>query len=211
LVAFSACDWLDAPPAEQTYAVVRGDTLTVIASAHGVSVADLMAWNGLKNDGIEVGQVLVVGNGVAGVRVQKKRAGSRRAPHRPRQAVSKITVGVMPKAKPCLAGPSLDDLDDDVPDVQASLGLSLEEIRSPMAAALPALGVCFGGGWPETVVELNITVACNGRVQAVAVLDGGGLDASTLDCMRAQLGFVGFSAHDMPDGMQFRYPITLSK
>lgn len=46
----------------KTYTVKAGDTLSKIAAATGKSVADLVAWNGLKNaDAIEAGQVLRLG------------------------------------------------------------------------------------------------------------------------------------------------------
>jgi len=38
--------------------VVKGDTLSVIAERHGVTVADLRNWNHLKNDNIRLGQSL---------------------------------------------------------------------------------------------------------------------------------------------------------
>jgi lipoprotein NlpD len=45
----------------QTHTVVAGDTLSKIAAQFGVTVADLVAWNGLANpDSIAVGQVLKV-------------------------------------------------------------------------------------------------------------------------------------------------------
>jgi LysM repeat protein len=51
------------PPAEdKRYTVVAGDTLGKIAGAHGVSVEQIVQWNGLANpDQIEVGQSLIVG------------------------------------------------------------------------------------------------------------------------------------------------------
>jgi LysM repeat protein len=49
-------------PSVPTYTVVAGDTLGGIAKKFNVTVADLVAWNGLANpDAIEVGQVLRVG------------------------------------------------------------------------------------------------------------------------------------------------------
>jgi N-acetylmuramoyl-L-alanine amidase len=42
----------------RSYKVVRGDTLSVIASKNGVSLASLRKVNSLKNDTIKVGQVL---------------------------------------------------------------------------------------------------------------------------------------------------------
>lgn len=50
-----------APPAEQTYTVVAGDTLGAIAKRFGVTVEQLAAWNGITDPSrIEVGQVLKV-------------------------------------------------------------------------------------------------------------------------------------------------------
>ena len=45
-------------PTVVQYEVARGDTLFVIAKAHGVTVDDLRRWNGIEGDRIEVGQVL---------------------------------------------------------------------------------------------------------------------------------------------------------
>ena len=46
------------------YTVKRGDNLTRIAQAYGVTVSDLVQWNNIKNPNlIFVGQVLVVGHG----------------------------------------------------------------------------------------------------------------------------------------------------
>lgn len=43
------------------YRVVRGDTLTIIASRYGVSVWQLQQWNGIRNiDRIYIGSVLVI-------------------------------------------------------------------------------------------------------------------------------------------------------
>ncbi|MCH8555647.1 MAG: LysM peptidoglycan-binding domain-containing protein [Schleiferiaceae bacterium] len=64
---------LDKPPVVQavktpsagaavTYKVKPGDALGLIATRHGVSVADLMQWNTLKNDKIFVGQKLLIYN-----------------------------------------------------------------------------------------------------------------------------------------------------
>jgi LysM repeat protein len=201
LLAVSSCDLWESDPVQQ-YTVVRGDTLTVIARAHGVSVAELLAWNSLKGDQIDVGQVLLI-KGEAKVPVEVKT----RAPKRP--SAARPGARRMPGAKPCLAGPSLDDLDEEEPDIQASQGLSMAQIRGPMREALPGLSICFEAGWPEAVVDLEITVGCNGQVAAIGVLDGGGLADDVLRCMRETLRYVGFPAHDMPDGMQFRYPVTL--
>ncbi|CAM5339833.1 LysM peptidoglycan-binding domain-containing protein [Rhodanobacter lindaniclasticus] len=49
-----------ATQAHSTYKVVRGDTLSSIAKAHAVDVAQLRAWNRLKSDELQLGQVLRV-------------------------------------------------------------------------------------------------------------------------------------------------------
>ena len=203
LLCTTACDRFETDPPRQ-YTVVAGDTLTIIAKRQQVSVAELVAWNGLDGDRIDVGQVLRVGShGETAQAVPKARSRKRK--------IAKPKARTMPKSKPCLAGPSLDELDDDAHDVQASMGLSMAQIRAPMRAALSEVGDCFAQGWPEAVVDLEITVGCNGRVKQISVVDGGGLEQAVLGCMIDKLGYVGFSAHDMPDGMTFRYPITLSR
>ncbi len=187
------------------YTVVRGDTLTRIAQNHGVSVEQLQSWNALSSDRIEVGQRLKIHGSEASVStpdVATKR--------KPRPSSKRSAIGRMPKPKPCLAGPSLDDLDEDLPDIQSSIGLSLEQIRGPMRTASNSLADCIEGPWPDAVVELSIAVGCDGRVSAVDVMDGGGVAPGTLSCFKDRLRYVGFPAHDMPDGFQFRYPLTLS-
>ncbi|GIN57238.1 D-gamma-glutamyl-meso-diaminopimelic acid endopeptidase CwlS [Lederbergia ruris] len=52
----------------KTYVVVSGDSLFNIAIKHNISLADLVAWNGLKGDLIHPGQVLKVSNSSATVK-----------------------------------------------------------------------------------------------------------------------------------------------
>lgn len=187
------------------YTVIRGDTLTRIANTHGVTVQQLQAWNELSGDRIEIGQRLLIRSSASdGPAAVDERA------RKPRPTVRSGSSLRMPKAKPCLEGPSLDDLDEDVPDMQSSLGLSMTQVRGPMRTAVSHLGDCIEGGWPDAVVDLSISVGCNGRVESVEVLDGGGVAPVTLTCFKERLRFVSFPAHDMPDGFQFRYPLTLS-
>lgn len=49
-----------APVSASVYTVARGDTVARIAAAHGVSVADVVGWNGIDPDRIEVGQALIL-------------------------------------------------------------------------------------------------------------------------------------------------------
>ena len=190
------------------YTVKRGDTLGRIAKAHDVTVAELRAWNGISGDLIEVDQVLMIRTEAPAPSVAS--AKKTRPTKRRKQRKSAQTTGLKrPPKKRCLAGPSLDSLSDDVPDIQSSMGLNYEQIQAPMAQFLPKLGRCFDGAWPEARVHFELTAGCDGRVSKVVVLDGGGVAASELECMRTTLSFVGFPAHDMPDGMTFQYPVVL--
>jgi LysM repeat protein len=47
-------------PEHPTITVVKGDTLSKLARANGVTVAQLKEWNELSSDTIEIGQVLVL-------------------------------------------------------------------------------------------------------------------------------------------------------
>jgi membrane-bound lytic murein transglycosylase D len=50
-----------APSGSGSYSIRRGDTLAGIAQRHGVSIAQLRAWNGLRGNHIVAGRRLVVG------------------------------------------------------------------------------------------------------------------------------------------------------
>ena len=52
-----------APQGDQRYTIVRGDTLSTIAARYGISSKMLRTRNGLRNDTIKVGQVLVIPGG----------------------------------------------------------------------------------------------------------------------------------------------------
>ncbi len=166
---------------------------------------DLQQWNELSGDQIEVGQVLTIEAGMPPAqgpepKPRVQRTSGKRSPK----------TGGMPRPKPCLKGPSLDELDVDDVDMQGSKGLSVEQVRAPMKVFLPSLGDCFAGPWPTAVVDLEITVACTGLVSGVRVLDGDGLEPAVLNCMTGGLRRVGFPAHDISDGFSFRYPIDIS-
>ena len=195
-------------PGPVEYTVKRGDTLGKIAKQYGVGVDDLRSWNGISGDLIEVGQVLHIRVDSPATETAKTMPKPRKAKRATANKGSQKKLRLPPKKK-CLDGPSLDDLNDDVPEIQGSKGLSYQQIQQPMAAFLPTLGRCFSGTWPEAKVLFEMTTGCDGRVSKVVVLDDGGLSGPDLDCMRSTLSFVGFPAHDMPGGMTFQYPITL--
>lgn len=203
-LTLGGCDLLQSEDSVE-YTVVRGDTLTRIAQTHGVTVQQLQVWNGLSTDRIEVGQTLLI----RGAETAKPSTTVAAKP-KPRTPSLHSRSQRLPKAKPCLKGPSLDDLDEDLPDVMSSAGLSMEQVRGPMRTAVAGLSDCIDGPWPDAVVDLSMSVGCNGRVVSVDVVDGGGVSLETLGCFKERLRYVGFPAHDMPDGFQFRYPLTLS-
>jgi len=191
------------------YTVRRGDTLSRIAKTHGVTVDQLRAWNEISGDLIEVGQRIQIRTDVQPMVESAPKVQARRKKRA--TSVSKSSGLRMPSKKRCLAGPSLDDLSEDEPDIQASAGLSHSEIQGPMSSFLPNLSRCFDGAWPEGRVLFEITAGCNGRVSTVSVLDPGGIEGGMVECMRTTLGYVSFPAHDMPDGMTFQYPVVLGK
>ena len=208
LVCPLGCGHFFSEPAIQ-YTVERGDTLSKIAQAHEVTVEELRSWNAISGDLIEVGQIIEIRSEATELTEAPKKKVHKRAR---KQSSSAPPNGLkMPKKKKCLAGPSFESLSDDVPDIQSSMGLSYEQIQGPMAAFLPNLGRCFEADWPTARVEFEITAACNGRVSKVTILNGDGVEASALECMRTTLAFVGFPAHDIPDGMTFQYPVSLGR
>lgn len=59
------------PAVESSYTVVSGDTLSGIGAKFGVSIRDLMEWNGMSNYNLHVGQKLKVKAGSAPAAAQK--------------------------------------------------------------------------------------------------------------------------------------------
>ena len=191
------------------YTVKRGDTLSRIAKTHGVTVAELRTWNGISGDLIEVGQQIQIRTRPQPAVEQPTKIASKK---KRTTATPRTTKGLsLPPKKRCLDGPSLDDLSEDEPDIQASMGLSHSDIQGPMSKFLPNLSRCFEESWPEGRVLFEMTAGCNGRVSQVVVLDSGGLKLQTVECMRTTLAYVAFPAHDMPDGMTFQYPVVLGQ
>lgn len=219
LASMSACDWLaPAPPEPVVYTVVRGDTLTKIAKAHGVTVAQLRTENGIQGDLIEIDQVLRIPvsttTQTGGVSVATPRAS--RVGRRSAGPAGSGPSGASPQSrrqppapKPCLAGPTLAEAGDGTePAFAASRGLTEAEISAAMNAFLPTLSACLPTEEPVTgVLVLDMTVACTGVVAEVAVADDGDLPAGLVSCVTTDLQAAAFPAHDLPDGMTFRYPM----
>lgn len=213
----AGCD-LFAPEAP-TYTVVRGDTLTKIARAHDCTVDELRAWNGISGDLIEVGQVLVVGEGgepaaapeaAPPTRTSRKRSRPAKTRLAPEPAVEGAAPLQMPAAKACLAGPEDAEEDGMEAGFAASRGLDGGQVRGALAAFEPNLVRCLRAGDAAAgTAELELTVGCDGRVSQVVLVDDGGLPAPLVSCVRDTLRYVPFPAHDMPDGFTFGYPVTV--
>ena len=202
----------EAGPEPVRYVVEKGDTLWHIARFHGVQVTDLQAWNQLADDQLQVGQILLIyppdqGAGVsATTRTGRsvKLSGGRIS-----TTPSAATGGSlrMPDAKPCLPGPEEVHLGEDGVEFAASSGLSYAQTKAAMDGFLPTLERCLPPEGASGTTSLELTVGCSGRVAEVRVVDGGGLPADMLSCVRDTLRYVEFPAHDMPDGFTFAYPL----
>jgi hypothetical protein len=196
-------------PQPTPYTVVRGDTLFLIAKAHGVSVGELRAWNGITGDLIEVDQVLLIypAGGEAAAEAPVRRA--------PRPKGRPVAVDAapgladdlaMPAEQPCLEGPSLDGTGDG-PEMAASEGLTAAAVDAAMDGFVAKTTRCVTGEVPRGSLVVSMTVACSGRVAGVGVASDPGWDPAVVDCVREVLGYVPFPPHDLPDGEQFDYPL----
>lgn len=205
-----ACGLLE--PEHPTITVVKGDTLSKLARTHGVTVAQLKEWNGLRSDTIEIGQVLVLKLDAAPAAPPKASpAPKRRAKGATLRAADAPPTGpaalTMPAPKPCLAEPT--DVEGDEGMV-ASAGLSLDDVRSSMNAFIQHAARCLPEGGAEGVLTLDITVGCDGRVSGLSVADDGGLPGPLAACVVETLGYTPFPAHDLPDGFTFTFPLRFS-
>ena len=182
---------------QDTYTVVRGDTLFAIAQQHGVTVDELRMWNGIEGDLIEVGQVLVI----AGT------APATRGPAQAKPKKSRPRGGLtMPPRKSCLKGPGGTDLGED--DLVASRGLTREQVSASMRGFVHHTLRCVPADTPPAKsLQLELTVACTGRVSKVSVVDAGDWGAEAAGCVADVLGYTPFPAHDLPDGEVFLYPL----
>lgn len=133
------------------------------------------------------------------------------APPTPKRGGKKRAAAPAEPEGRCLPPPELAEDAGEEAGFAASVGLSREQIRGAMGAALPALSDCITGDWPEAELLLEITVACTGRVSRVKVLDDGGLEGALVACVTERLGSARFPAHDLPDGEVFQYPVQFSR
>ena len=127
------------------------------------------------------------------------------APAPKRHAKTANTGLHRPKPKPCKV------LTDEGGELVMSQGLGEDEIRTAMNAFLPNALRCVPDGWTtDGTIDTRVTVGCDGVVDSVEVLDGGGFPAEMVRCVKDTIGYAPFPAHDQPDGMVFDYPVRLS-
>lgn len=210
-LVLASCGSADPPPQEPPpieYSVVRGDTLFLIAKAHGVTVDQLRVWNGIEGDLIEVGQVLRIHPGEPDASPAAKPRP--RAPATRASGTSEPTGLRMPDEKPCLDPPTLAAGADHA--MAASQGLSEAQVREAMNAFVHHTVQCLEGAdtAPREVLDLEIRVACTGRVSEVQIRDPGDWPEPTARCVREVLRHTPFPAHDLPDGDSFLYPLSIT-
>jgi LysM repeat protein len=192
-------------PQPVQHVVVSGDTLGRIAQAHGVTVEQLVAWNDLRSDLIQVGQVLLIHADlpVGSAQPAAVRPRGRRVP-------ATGSARSLPPERPCLPPPDPDALEaGDEPSYLASKGLGQGQVEAAMQAFLPGLYGCVPEGEePDGVLSLEIQVACTGRVATVRVLDDGALPGALVACVQDEARYAAFPPHDLPDGFVFHYPVS---
>ena len=194
------------PPAPEPlrYSVIRGDTLFLIAEAHGVSVDQLRSWNGIEGDLIEVGQIIEIRANAAPEPTRRTRS-ARAAKPAPVPVAGGTADLTLPPEKACLAGPTGVSAEK---GMVASEGLSSDQVRGAMGAFVHHTLRCIPGDFaPAAPLTLELTVACTGRVSEVAISDSGGWPDEVAKCVQSVLSFTPFPAHDLPDGETVRYPL----
>ena len=205
--------WFYQRDAAVEYTVVRGDTLFLIAKAHGVTVDDLRAWNGIEGDLIEVDQILRIyppGDAPAATSSGGGRAssGRRAAPpatvERPQDLDDGWKPLSMPAPEPCIPfDPELGDQ-----DIVAAAGLDYGQLRAGLGTVLNETLRCDPDpGASEVSLRFELTVGCDGVVDDVRATSAGGASDAFTNCVAGVLQYADFPAHDMEGGMTFEYPV----
>jgi len=98
LLLASTVQTAHAKPSGRQHTVVKGDTLSEIATKHDVTVDDLRRWNGLEGDVIRLGQTLRLGPTGQKYRIRKGDTLSQIAAHRgvSVDAIVKLNPGLKP-------------------------------------------------------------------------------------------------------------------
>ena len=112
----------------------------------------------------------------------------------------------LPKAKRCLSGPDVNSLTEDH-GMMTNQGLSPQQISNSMNQFFPQLTHCMPEVWPTASIEIDFNISCNGLVSYVRITEDDGLDFEIQSCLEDSFQYAEFPAHDLPDGMDFSYPI----
>jgi hypothetical protein len=83
-------------------------------------------------------------------------------------------------------------------------------VRTALDAFVPELIPCVEGEAPAGTLLLDLTIACTGRVAAVAVAKDPGWPAGVVACVSDTLRYAPFPAHDLPDGEHITWPLSFS-
>jgi len=197
-------------PEPVRYVVVRGDTLGEIATAHGVTVDELRAWNDLEGDLIEVDQVLLIhtsGADASEAEPTRSASSARRPAAAPAPAAEQGLS--MPEPKPCLDPPSMQDAQGEA-EMIGSQGLSSAQVKAAFGAFAPRTTSCLPSGWTGSASPtFELLIGCDGLVRQVSVASPSGLPQPVLDCLTDRLRYAPFPAHDLPDGERARVPLHL--
>lgn len=112
-----------------------------------------------------------------------------------------------PPARRCLSGPR--DVSGDA-DMAASQGLSVAQINAGMSRISQQAVRCFPRGTAGSYTALaEVVVGCNGRVTSVDVT-APALPDQVVSCLEQTLGYAGFPAHALPDGVVFQSPLKFT-
>ena len=96
----------------------------------------------------------------------------------------------------------------DDPEFAVFEGLSIEQIRDSVDGFIPSLHDCVPeGARLDGAMELEIVVACDGRVDSVSVENAERLPEAVVACVENSMRYASFPAHDIPDGVHFLYPM----
>ncbi len=123
------------------------------------------------------------------------------------------TTGLkMPAAERCVAAPDPDSVGGDGFTVWVSEGLDSEIVSATTSSFLPNFLRCLPAeGSMSGRVVLSVNVGCDGRVARVVVAESAGMSADTLACMVKTAAYMDFPAHDLPEGLDFDFPVRLSR